>query len=386
MNYLTLRLSSRQIKNRKCRRYYAQKNKIFASVDRKRLPCQVVLDDPEGFLRNQPKSVRLVLNALVYFSLKCNEVRPSQSLVAQMTGLSRGHVNRIIKKLVSLGFVQSGFRFKRPCFYFLSSFFSSPFVRSRLSHILPAFRAFVFLTLSSLLSQPMIQSNDRENVTLSKYSYKDYIYNNNNNTVGNAMDEYSKRIFGGNPISPKIKEVSKLLSLSKWGQISLSAFPDEAIEHARIIFTASRSYKRNPFMWFCKLCVDYCKSNDINPDWAWRNTLAKAYSMPDNASMVITCREDVRRKEEYERRKSDTRKNSHQEMRLKWSALMATPPQAYQHTLFTETQPPKRQEPKPAKEPVDVEAWKNSPAGKQFMQFIGPEAFAKFCENLLEAP
>jgi len=76
-----------------------------------------------------------------------------------------------------------------------------------------------------------------------------------------------------------------MLNLSKWGQIKLSAYPDQALDYAysQLKFTNPR----DPFKWFVSLCMRYCQENKMAPDWSGMLTLSRELNMPDNAAMTL---------------------------------------------------------------------------------------------------
>ena len=94
-----------------------------------------------------------------------------------------------------------------------------------------------------------------------------------------------------NPISQAIRNIP--LPLTKWAQIKLSAFPDEVIEHCTEVLKRNKTKLNNPYLWFFKHCNEYCKRNNIEPDWRKMNFLAESYSMPDNAPMLLQQRGEI---------------------------------------------------------------------------------------------
>jgi len=86
------------------------------------------------------------------------------------------------------------------------------------------------------------------------------------------------------PVSEGIRRCT-MLNLSKWGQIKLSAFPDEAIDFA--YQQLKHANPRDPFAWFISLCLQYCKDNKIAPNWNRMLALSREYQMPDNAPMTL---------------------------------------------------------------------------------------------------
>ncbi len=93
-----------------------------------------------------------------------------------------------------------------------------------------------------------------------------------------------ERVMNENPVKESIRNCS-MLNLSKWGQLKLMAFPDEAIEYAYKALNSANP--RDPFKWFVSLCLTYCKQNSIAPDWNIMLNLCREHGMPDNAPMTL---------------------------------------------------------------------------------------------------
>lgn len=84
-------------------------------------------------------------------------------------------------------------------------------------------------------------------------------------------------------ITPMLQKVTKRLSLSKAGQLKLILFPDQALEYALQKLTPTTSF--NSF--FIK-AMDYCKDNNLEPDWAYHYEMMKKYNIPKDAKLVRT--------------------------------------------------------------------------------------------------
>lgn len=87
-----------------------------------------------------------------------------------------------------------------------------------------------------------------------------------------------------NPVRESIRNLT-MLNLSKWGQIKLMAYPDQAIAHA--YKELQHANPRDPFKWFVSLCLKYCKENQLAPDWTGMLTLSRTQNMPDDAPMTL---------------------------------------------------------------------------------------------------
>lgn len=91
-------------------------------------------------------------------------------------------------------------------------------------------------------------------------------------------------------ITPTLKSVTQTLNLTKWGQIRLSAYPDQALFHALTVFKASKSPKQDLFKWFGSVCNEWCKKNNKSPDWSLMHRLAVENSMPEDPTLILAAK------------------------------------------------------------------------------------------------
>lgn len=99
------------------------------------------------------------------------------------------------------------------------------------------------------------------------------------------MEQIAQQVYGDNPISPIIRSLTEL-NLTKWGQIRLSAFPDEAILYAQDKLKNNHDII-NKYNWFFKVCYQYCTDTNIKPDWQLVEQLSIGYKMPVDAPMTL---------------------------------------------------------------------------------------------------
>lgn len=100
----------------------------------------------------------------------------------------------------------------------------------------------------------------------------------------NCTERKKERAMNDNPIRESIRNCT-VLNLSKWGQIKLMAYPDEAIQYAYKALQSANP--RDPFKWFVSVCLTYCKDNKMAPDWNVMLNLSREHSIPDNAPMTL---------------------------------------------------------------------------------------------------
>jgi hypothetical protein len=113
-------------------------------------------------IKQNPESIRnvlsinliLILDYILKLKQKYNILYVSQGRIARDLGFSIGYINRSIKKLKDMGFLDSFFRLSRTCLYYIPDFFYDPVIQSKLFHIFSAFR---ILALSLLI--PNMASN-----------------------------------------------------------------------------------------------------------------------------------------------------------------------------------------------------------------------------------
>ena len=319
-----------------------------------------ILNNLEYVCRNLSAATKQVFNSIVGLDNNFDCIWATQTYISDRSGISRVYCNKVIKSLEKLGFISTYYRHMTSKLYTVSSFFSNPFVRSRLSQIFKSFRYFAFITLLSNINKSNVNNTksclyeyvtqlnikvDR-NINISNHGYckstdgeilsagmdshgSQHGYNRalmeidryksgNNNTLSDISDkrilkpgslgnkllkrgndissedimmQSSRKIYGENPISPVIRKL-KELNLSKWGQIKLSAFPDEVLKDS---YEKLKYHKniRNKYNWFFKLCLNYCHREGIKPDFNWSNMLAKSYKMPIDAPMILPLHFDT---------------------------------------------------------------------------------------------
>jgi hypothetical protein len=278
---------------------------------------------PESFIRDLSNSERSVLNYILYNSKKYSRFFQSQATIAKRVGITQNWCNQIIKKLCSLGLLIKEVRPSKTCIYTVSPYFSIPHIKSALSHLLPALHtlavALLFHTqyLYNQQTPPLVRQNsfyvekhDSENNQhklilgvnrLYKVNNLRSIYpensidgppgvsssNTNMATVGSfipgvIMNAAQPELYG---ISKSIQEITEL-SLTEWGRIKLSAFPDEAIAHARSVMQfVTRA--RDPFSFFFKTCLQFCNDNGTKPHWKWMYTLQRLYKAEHDIDVSI---------------------------------------------------------------------------------------------------
>ncbi len=238
-------------------------------------PLNAITQDPEYFFRNRTKTERKLIEELIRLSYKYKHVYLRQDTLAAMLKISRQHCNRLLGWMRECGLLVSEYRHKLSCHYKLSSFFFNPAIQSRLKHIFRPLRA---------LSLGLLKSFSSDVTQVFKKLIKNLINPIVQRPAEESSMQFTQTYHGDKPVSVAIREL-KVINLTRAGQIKLSPFPDEAILDAANAFTYAKNVKE-PFNWFYKLCFDYCKRNDIDPDWSFMHELVDKYKVSLLAPMI----------------------------------------------------------------------------------------------------
>jgi hypothetical protein len=90
-------------------------------------------------------------------------------------------------------------------------------------------------------------------------------------------------------ISPKVDLLPSVTSvvLTTWGQIFLTAFPQEAVTWADGHYSRSSVRAADPFKKLVKLCVEWCNQQGIKPSWAPMYQRQRLEGQPTDAPMYV---------------------------------------------------------------------------------------------------
>lgn len=261
-------------------------------------PVDKITTQREKYFRSCSVYEVKILDTLIFLSHKYrNNIFIRQKYLGSLVGISREWCNKILLRLERSGLILSNYNHMHSCHYKLSSWFSNPYVASALSHIFKSLRVpLLFALFPNAASEPVFVQPFTRTKDSNSYSYFRYRipschreimdgYSHSTKKIAALIFKKGERMSPENPISLAIREI-KSLSLTKWGQIRLSCYPDEAIVYADKVFTYSHKLK-DPFAFFVYQCQEYCKSNGLIPDWQHYGRLAFKYNMPQNAPLLL---------------------------------------------------------------------------------------------------
>ena len=86
-------------------------------------------------------------------------------------------------------------------------------------------------------------------------------------------------------ISGPLKRITTALCLTKWGQIRLLIYPEQALN---VVYNQmkTQNYLKAPFFWLLTELDTYCRNNKLHVDWDLLPVLKRKFNMPDKPSYL----------------------------------------------------------------------------------------------------
>ncbi len=228
-----------------------------------------------------PEGARDVLGYLAQISASHPIICPSQKTIAQKVGKCDRQVRRYLDELIERGLIATYQRWNNSLLYRVDPVLLSLKVRNVFAKHTRAFRLIPLMLLSSTSAM-------RSNVHLDI----SYIY------LSNTVSPYTAGSGGpqmtqSTGISDCLRSIS-CIRLTKWGQIYLARYPDEALSYAQREFQkhkiASQSspgkviLPADHFEHFKSLCEQYCSQTGIYIDAGKSIRLNMIFPKPDGAA------------------------------------------------------------------------------------------------------
>lgn len=365
-------------------------------------PDKLIQRDLYEFFSRCSGGQRRVMNVLFMGQQWFSCMYMTQDYIARCAGVSRQYVNGVIRALCGAGILVKRYRHMTSCVYRVSNYFWRPAVRGVLS---PLFKAFRTLSLA-LLTQYNIQGdiellyNNTDPVVLRSWRLREcptsMLSAAHFKTVGQSTRikerlqkarESSMKKLGGTiqnlltnceitpqPIPQYIRDIDEI-SLTKWGQITLTAYPPDAIAAARTRFANATKPLSSPFRFFEWCALEYCNRHTISPQWKFRDELMLRFKAPACPKLYYN----------YPKHTHEAVKN--QAEKKKWGVGVSYT----QKSKIVENTPkfvrPKKYDPPPEKPVIDraveyekMEAYRTSEEWQWLESFIG-KAFNPFADE-----
>jgi len=220
--------------------------------------------------RNLSATELKVLEAFTSYAASYGSVYPSQEKIAKRVGISRGHCNRIIKKLKSKGFLVVTYRHRNTCVYELAKTLFIDGIKHILMKSVPSLKYMpIFLSISML--------------------YSNYVTPVNLTVLKGITETVINRRRNMEPFIPKRVREIITLNLTLSGMVKLSGMPSEAIDYAEKQMQFSKNIN-DPYGWFFKNCMDYCKREGLVIDWVLVDSLKKQLRIEETEERTVTER------------------------------------------------------------------------------------------------
>lgn len=262
-------------------------SKTSLSISQQPLFPDILLINMADRVRHWSDAKISILNALLLWATTYDKVGVSQGKLALIAGVTRQTVNKYVSELTEEGYLTKTFRKRMTCLYVVHPGFFYPPVRISLRHVFSALKNIPPLLLSVCHHARNFFKNTYKRTILTVVNNR--IKRNNKFTIARRarssfIDRFSRAMGGVKMISPEIESIDFLGKLTLDEKKRLSIFPDEAIIHGKTY--ARYAHKaRNPFAWFISLCLDYCKTNGIKPEWSNRYAEIPAPKSKDPAKV-----------------------------------------------------------------------------------------------------
>jgi hypothetical protein len=228
-----------------------------------------------------------VLNVLAHFWHHHAIIFPAHDTIAAMAKINERTVRKCLARLKDLGLVSTYRRWNDSLLYKLSDIFSDFEVRRALA---PVCSVFNYLLVFFLFS-PSVSPEGRliNNLFINPPSHLTLRHE----SCSTSKSEASKNLSLETDMEhesgvPEVLRNLKCMKLTRWGQIKLSVFPDEAILHAQEQLRKSRKRPEEVFSWFWAVCNKWCRLNNHELDWDYMESLKRRHKMPENAEMLLT--------------------------------------------------------------------------------------------------
>ena len=243
-------------------------------------PLSIIKDNIEEYFSLLTKSQQRVFSFLWNLYRKFGTLYISQSKIANKCFITREYVNKILSKFEEDGLISLQYRHKKTSLCRISSFFTDK-IWSTISYIFRTWQVFSLSLLLSNIAPIAVSEKSSHNIN------KEFIYIINNkliNTNSLKKEEKSMQALYNENIISYWREL-KSIRPTIWGQVYLSAFPEEVILHAdKVTLNCKKKLATNLDRWryLLSVCKSYCKDNDIETLWPQAFDTGKELGMPND--------------------------------------------------------------------------------------------------------
>lgn len=284
-----------------------------------------------------------MLQLFISFAKKYPHLYPSQQYIARRLKLHVSTVGDGLARLAKFGFIEKAERSYQTCMYRVAPFFLNTVNFKRIAYIFDKTR--VLFSNAFLISKPittrkkpnpLASSYSKFNIsfsyfTSSLYSYFTLLRNKriyNVESMGARGREISRAEFTSHVklamkkesgfgvkkrergkmneliICEALRTLTDRCKLTKWAQLKLQAFPEEALEYG-VKTLQGKSDIKSPFSFLMSVLKSYCEQKNLEINWRKFYHLAGVYNMPDDAPMTLIPEQPVTDRHEFGTKRHD---------------------------------------------------------------------------------
>lgn len=216
-----------------------------------------------------------IANFILEVELQYGKAYPSQISIARRFGVSREHVNRIVRHLREIGYLDSRQRWNNSSVYRVHPTITLLDTAHKLHRYLPALKKILLGLFVVALGAPLSGGITLLNIKLA---------NKNKFNIKKApSDRWSMH-------SPKAREAiptfikSLPFDLDTAQKVYLCQFPLEALQEAHEKLLVSPNVKK-PWPYFISICFLYCAENKLQIDTQWCAELRRHYKINTDVNL-----------------------------------------------------------------------------------------------------
>lgn len=246
----------------------------------------------QGLLQDKNPSRHKFMDQLIRLFWKYRVICPSQTCLALSNDRCRATANRQLDIMEQMGWITIKRRYNKTCLYTIN-----PIILQARHLLWDKFTALKSLSLYLLGSA--VNAAFGKNVTSrinNGVIYKPSLtvrLSTSRETNGNSKGLQSlvrvrRESMEDFVASPVMKVATDVLGLSKWGQIRLSVFTDQALAEALMEYKGTdKGSIKDIFGWFFSRVRTISEKKSLPIDWKKGESFKERYGMPEDAKLIL---------------------------------------------------------------------------------------------------
>lgn len=286
----------------KMKKIFEQNEKLLFGLD-KLEPSLEIRKNPQ-LLKDLTLVEKEVLNKLLHYTLKHSKVFPSHKRLAGHVGCSVSGVKKALNKLKKLQLIdwltQKEQGHWSTCLYRVAPFLLKSKTIRKVSHIFKALQlALLLLGIANIPKTALARrvatqkyQGDIRNSYIKRGPYRNELLIERRVAKHQGVFKkkflekkdsllYSKesiKMSRESTIHPIVEEVATLFNWNTPQKIKLCIFSEETLKYAYEQLKECGKL-RDPFCWYFMVCLNYCKENNLTPDWSFSSLLFEKHNI-----------------------------------------------------------------------------------------------------------